>query len=332
MGKVVIVSVTYGERWKYLSVVLEGVIHDIHLERFVLVDNGSVQEKELQAAQEKYKGTLEVIRIEKNIGSAGGFAVGLERAREIECEYVLMLDDDNLLEQNGLSTFIHIYKSIPGRHMVCGYRPDIQNEEVFHSPTDTSELKYTFFDVWNISKIKSFFQKRRMRMWKNSRRTYQSVVATKGFVYGGAFLPMAAVRAAPLPDKELVLYGDDVEYSWGVLEHGYRSYLSDRPIIRDLDMSFEEGDHVLGLFNKNTKPFKVYYRIRNMVRISLRNSTQSFVALHSSIILWILGLILLGLVKFGINATTRARIKLIFQALYGGYVKSTSVPPEAKLP
>ena len=30
-----------------------------------------------------------------------------------------------------------------------------------------------------------------------------------------------AVREAPLPDASLILYGDDIEYSWGIKKLGY---------------------------------------------------------------------------------------------------------------
>jgi GT2 family glycosyltransferase len=332
MEKVTVVTVTYGDRWKYLSQALEAVIHDLHLVRLILVDNGSANQEELTRAKGEYAGKLEIIHTGKNLGSAGGFALGLERARDIDCDYVLMLDDDNVLEPNGLSTFIHNYKSVMGRHMVTGFRPDIQSDEVFRLPLDEGHLKYTFFDVWSIDKLEHFLKKLFKRTINASEREYHHVVRTNGFVYGGAFLPIEAVKASPLPDKELMLYGDDVEYSWGVLDQGYLSYLCDRPIIRDVDMSFESGDHILGLFKPATKPFKVYYRIRNMVRISLRNSTQHAIALHSSIVIWIVGLIILGVAKFGIGPHIVSRIKLILQAVYGGYVQSAEVPLVARLP
>lgn len=329
MEKVVVVTVTYGKRWEYLSQAIEAVIHDLHLERFLIVDNGSFQKEELAKIKEEHPNKIEIISLPKNIGSAGGFAAGLKRASEIECDYVLTLDDDNVLEPNGLSIFIHNYKSISGRHMIVGFRSDIQSEEIFYTPPSMGDFKYTFFDVWNSNKILQFL-KNSYKYTSKPKRMHH--VQTKGFVYGGAFLPIDAVKNSPLPDKDLVLYGDDVEYSWGVLSEGYHSYLFDRPIIRDVDMSFEEGDHIFGLFNPTTKAFKVYYRIRNMVRISLRNSEQNAFALHSSIFIWIAALLVLGIFKFGPTRNTFSRMKLILQAVYGGYVRSAKVPTIAHLP
>jgi GT2 family glycosyltransferase len=332
MQKVTVLTVTYGDRWKYLSQVVESVIHDLHLERFIIVDNGLHDRHELDKLKELHGEKIDIIGTGKNIGSAGGFALGLEHARTVACDFVLMLDDDNVPEPNALRIYVDNYASIAGRHMILGFRPDIQDESIFRSPPEHEHLKYTFFDVWSWEKLEKFLKRLFGNKASLGERSYHHVVRTKGFVYGGAFLPIEAVKDCPLPDKDLVLYGDDVEYSWGVLDHGYHSYLCDRPIIRDVDMSFEQGDHILGLFNPSTKPFKVYYRIRNMVRISLRNSSQSAFALHSSVIIWTTGLILLGLFKSGPVPTTLSRIKLIIQAVYGGYAKSARVPSIAKLP
>jgi GT2 family glycosyltransferase len=330
--KVVVVTVTYGNRWKFLSQVIEAVIRDQHLFRFVIVDNGSVNTQELTEAKNRYGDKIEIHRIEKNIGSAGGFALGLERAQSIECDFVLLLDDDNLPEERALSLFIDRYNLFEGKRVVCGYRPDIQSGAVFTKLPSSSIHKYTFFDVWSFDKIRVFFRKLFYLKNKGNGQAYSSEVKTQAFVYGGAFLPIEAILAAPLPDTQLMLYGDDVEYSWGVIAAGYTVYVCDRPGIRDLDMSFDEGDHILGLFNPTTQPFKVYYRIRNMVRISLRNSSQSTLALHSSIFIWILGLLILGCAKYGPTRMTLARSKLILQAVYGGYAKHARIPALAHLP
>lgn len=329
--RIAIVTVTYGDRTKFLREVLESVVDDDLLTHFVIVDNASANKEDMaKMAERSHK--VEVLRMESNTGSAGGFAKGLEYARALPCDFILLLDDDNTLEEGALKMYMDDYEQLVGKRVVCGWRKDIQDDSVFRLPPDATKIEKTFFNVWKIEKFTGFLKRVFNSKAEAGRDSLYPIVPTKGFVYGGALLPIDAVREAPLPDKDLVLYGDDVEYSWGVLDAGYTAYLCHRPIIRDIDMTFEGGDHILGLFNPKTNLFKVYYRIRNMVRISLRRSSQNGFALHSSIWIWITGLILLGLFRFGLTKNTLMRIKTIIQAVYGGYYPEVPIPHEARLP
>lgn len=330
--KVAVVTVTYGDRWKFLSKVIESIINDKHLVRFVVVDNASSSKEELERASALYAGKLDVVRMERNTGSAGGFAKGLEYARTLPCDFVLLLDDDNLVEEGALEMFLANYSLFEGRRIMCGFRPDIQDVSIFYRTAEIMNLRKTFFSVFGKGKMKNFLLKVLGFKKEKKGEGFFPIVPSQGFVYGGAFLPIEAVRNAPLPDKNLVLYGDDVEYSWGVLNTGYSSYLCHRPIIRDMDLTFEEGDHLLGLFKQSTKPYKVYYRIRNMVLISRRNTAQTKLVLALSITVWITGLFLLGFLKYGPTKQVVRRMKLILQAVYGGYRAHAPVPSSAQLP
>lgn len=330
--KIAIVTVTYGKRWEFIFLLINSVIDDPNLFKLIIVDNGSLNKEEIENGVKKYEDKVVIIRHENNLGSAGGFASGLKYVRDIDCDFVLMLDDDNVLEHESLSVFLDSYNMFSGKRMICGFRPDIQSRDIFTTPVKKTKLIKTFFDVWNFEKFKTFLGRTFYKKENKSVNTFYPIVPIQGFVYGGAFLPIEAVRESALPDKNLILYGDDVEYSWGIIDAGYSAYLCSHPIIRDVDMSFEGGDHILGLFNQKTQPFKVYFRIRNMVRISLRNTTQTRIGLHTSIFIWVFSLFVIGVIKYGVTINVVKRMKLIIQAVYGGYVLNAKMPDNAKLP
>jgi GT2 family glycosyltransferase len=331
-NNVTIVTVTYGDRWKFLSQVLDSVINDDLVSRIIIVDNASRNRDDLVRIQELHKNKVEVIANEKNMGSAGGFAQGLERARTIDCQFVLMLDDDNVLEKDGVSMLLERHFYLNGKRVVSCMRPDILDSVFFRNPPHYQVLKKTLFDVWNFGKIRNLFFKVMHQNLSSTDPYYYPIVPVQGFAYGGTLLPIEAVREASLPDRGLVLYGDDVEYSWGVLDKGYTLYLSERPAIRDVDLSFEEGDHIAGLFNPTSSVFKVYFRIRNMVLISKRNTTQSSFALASSIVVWVGVLFLIGLLRYGPTKGVLQRILLIVQAAFHGYNGNMQVPSKVTLP
>ncbi len=333
--RVTVVTVTYGNRWEFLSQVVSAVMKDDHVTKLVIVDNGSKNKKELEDSAKEYGDRIVVLRQENNTGSAGGFAIGLDYARNIDCDYIFTLDDDNVPEAGAIAKFLEIKKTLLGDKIVlCGNRSSLPgSQRYFHlPPLKDPTPRGTFFEIFSLEKFTHFFAMLLgIRVNREAHGEFTPVTPNEGFIYGGSFMPIQAVREAPLPDASLVLYGDDIEYSWGITRLGYKSYVCASPHIYDVDSSFGES-HIFGLFNPQTHPFKVYYRIRNMVRISVRNTRQWQITLFFSIIIWSLGLCLLGLFKYGISKTFFKRVKLVTQAIYGGYFVNAKIPHEARLP
>ena len=69
--KVTAVTIMYGDRWKFLSQVLEAVMRDPYISTFVIVDNGSKNETEIKEGVKQYSERVVVLRQEKNLGSGG---------------------------------------------------------------------------------------------------------------------------------------------------------------------------------------------------------------------------------------------------------------------
>lgn len=335
-SKVAVVTVTYGSRWVFLSKVLNSVIDDVHLEKVIILDNASANKEEIERYSENHPGKIVILRNEKNVGSAGGFNQALAEAREISCDFVLLLDDDNVPEKGAMGNFLETLKFFPdNKTVLLGNRFNLpSNEEFFFQQTIKDDsIRGTFFEVFSPSKISHFLKVLFSLGKENVRRgPFVPLAPTEAFVYGGAFIPMEAVKEAALPDASLVLYGDDVEYSWNIKNLGYSSYLCASPRIHDVDLTFGAEYHILGLFLPQTKPFKVYYRIRNMVRLSVRHSSQPKPVLLASIIIWVIGLLMYGMLKTGLGRTYLKRAKLILQAVLTGYFVKMKIPAEAVLP
>ncbi|MEN9337875.1 MAG: hypothetical protein RIQ41_189 [Candidatus Parcubacteria bacterium] len=334
-SSVVALTVTYGRRWKYLSQVLDALDKDEHITKIVVVDNGSNNKDEMIAGVERYTKEITILRQEKNLGSAGGFNVGLDYVRTIDCKYVFILDDDNVPEEGSVEIFLRQMQEFGRDVVLAGNRVNIpHNEDVFFSTSQPQTIpKGTFFEMISFQKIQTFFKLLGIKTASTPIRDEPlSIVPNESFVYGGSFIPIDAIRRAPLPDTALVLYGDDIEYSWGIKRLGYESYVCWSPKIFDIEMSFGEGSQVVGLFSENTQPFKVYYRIRNMVLISRRNTHQAAVVLACAIAIWTSSLMLLGCIRYGINRHTVRTLFYILHAVLDGYIPGRTPPAWAKLP
>lgn len=322
-------TIMYGDRWKFLSQVIIAVMRDPYITKLVIVDNGSKNKEEIENGIREYGDRVTVLRQEKNLGSAGGFAVALEYARGTDCDYVFILDDDSVPEEGAIMSFIEIMRLFPDKKVVLSGSRDnvLDNKERFYKPSIPDDSpRETFFEVFSFKKLTHFIKLFSWRKKKIKRGPFIPIIPTEGFVYGGAFIHIEAVREAPLPDASLFLYGDDVEYSWNIKKLGYESYLCSKPRIKDVDLTFgENGSHLFGQFEPTTLSFKVYFRMRNMVRLSVRHSKQSGPMLFLNVFFWTLGLLTLGLFKLGPTKFYWQRAWLIAKAVIGGYFPTLSL-------
>ena len=96
--KVCSVIVTYGDRFHLLKQVIEACYKE-GVDKVIVIDNASEEnsKKQLKEYEKENQDRLKVIYLEENIGSAGGYKRGLQEAYECEeCEYIWLLDDDNM--------------------------------------------------------------------------------------------------------------------------------------------------------------------------------------------------------------------------------------------
>lgn len=323
--RVTAVTIQFGNRWKFLSQVVIAVMKDPHITKLVIVDNGSENKEEIENGVSGYGDRVTVIREEKNLGSAGGFARALEYAKDTDCDFVFILDDDSVPEEGSITAFMEVLRLFPADQKVVlsGSRYNVlSNKEYFYQPSIESDLpRGTFFEVFSFKKFNNFLE---LFFWRRKKHTKRGpfipIVPTEGFIYGGAFIPIDAVRKASPPDPSLFLYGDDIEYSWNIKKLGYTSYLCTIPRLYDIDLTFgANSSHIFGQFDPSTAEFRVYYRIRNMVRLSRKHTKQSKTILFLSIFFWMAGLFLLGLFRYGITKIYLDRVMLMLKAVYAGY-------------
>lgn len=315
MKTVAIVTVTYGSRWKYLSQVLEAACGDTFVAQIFVVNNRSENSQELYAYVDQYKDRITVINFDSNTGSANGFGAGLAAARDKGYDFVLLLDDDNVITKGVIMGYMTEYESLPDkRSIIVGNRVDLGNaDEPFDPTIPPTKATGTFFNVFSLDKVKRYVS---LLLYSPSKKVISKEllerVEVHAFAYGGAFIPRQALLDAPLPNAKLFLYGDDVAYSWGVLKAGYRAYLIRGLQIRDVDTTFSEkgnSSHLVDLFLPSVSDVKVYYRMRNAVYISWSNGEQSKVLLLLSLTVWYIGLLSIFLIKkrrFGMFQVHRA--------------------------
>jgi GT2 family glycosyltransferase len=333
--KVVAVTVVYGKRWPLLEQVANACLSDSQVVQFIIVDNGCVDAVAMDAYAARYGARVTILRQTKNIGYSGAINRGLTKAREYDADFVFVLDDDSVPEEGAIAHFMRNLALFGDKKVILvGNRVDVPgNKDIFTTrPLQDKPPRGTLFEVFSLRKLVNAL-KLVAGIEPRKDHPFIPVIPTEAFVTGGTFLPMKVVREVEPPDETMFIYGEDLDYSWRIRRLGYQSYACARPIINDLDMTFPDyGDHVFGLFNPKTPSYKVYYRMRNAVRISLRHSDQGRFVLACNVIVWYFGLCLIGLYKWGLTGAFFKRAKLVAIALYTGFVPSTKMPVDVVTP
>lgn len=106
------VTVTYGNRFHLLKQVIDRALSE-GVAKVIVVDNNSVDESrnKLREYEKELNGKIKVLYLDDNYGSAGGFKRGLQEAYgDSECEYILTLDDDNLIVENSMKKLVNLTK------------------------------------------------------------------------------------------------------------------------------------------------------------------------------------------------------------------------------
>ncbi len=319
MKNVAALIVTYADRWIYLSQVLEALEKDVYITDIVIVDNASKSNSNISDYKKASKKNIHIITNEKNLGSAGGFKQGLETIRNLNVDYVFILDDDNVPQDGAVDKFFNIQKMfLDSSHVVLGgnrYRLG-SNDSIFSS---SSVLKFknkkTFYNVLSLQKIVAKI----VRVFFKEKYSYP-LLPVESLAYGGTFASISAIIETKLPDEKLFVYGDDIEYSWNMADAGYVFYSCKDVLIDDVDNSFSDNSHLTGLFLASTSDLKVYFRIRNAVLISRKYAKGiAIISLFINVILWTKLLFLYALLKVGPNRTFFKRVALITRASYNGW-------------
>lgn len=328
---VVAVTVVYGDRWNFLKKTLDALINEPKISTVIVVDNNSKNQQALDEYSKEHSPKIIILRQSENIGFSGAISKGAEKAKETSCDYVLIMDDDCVLEEGGIDMFLDNYKYFPTQRVVMvANRIDIPGViGSFRRPSIKSQIPDgTIFDTINIKKITNLINLI-LGKKENPNGPFLPFFPTQAFVTGGSFYPMEVLNEVDPYQADFFIYGEDLDFAWRVKKAGFLSYQCARPIIHDIDITFsQEGGHVWGLFSDTTADYKVYYRMRNSVVISRRHTYQSKINLLANIIIWYTGLFILGLFRHSSWKTYFYRVKLIVRAVLDGYAYPNTKRPD----
>jgi GT2 family glycosyltransferase len=279
---VMVVTVTCGQRPRLLEESLRAALAG-GAGRCVVVHNTSESPDERFYArlEDELGGRLILCPTGENSGSAGGYRRGLETAGSLaDCEYIWLLDDDNLPERGALAALMAKHRELraewprdgialvslrPDREYLARVAAGAPPETVF--PRRGSFMGFHWRDV-----------PRKLRRLLGGA---PPAVAPRGdgaveipfAPYGGLFLHKSVLARIGLPDERFFLYGDDMEYTNRLVEQGGRLFLIPPSRVADADSSLRaetRGRNAISRLLLAESAARVFYSVRNQVYFETR--------------------------------------------------------------
>lgn len=315
-NQVTVVVVTYGDRWEYLSRVLEHLESNHCVFHVVLIDNAS-KYSVTDKCRESLFHKVSVYRNESNIGSAGGFSQGISIACGGKNELVMLLDDDNLPLSGSIKGLVDTYNRLTGDAQIgevvlIAYR-DSQHAHfrIPISPLFMQGKDFLCFNVFNAIQR----HLKLVKTLKELRSGPEYAAMSGGAAYSGMVFSSKIIFEVGLPNSEFILYFDDVEYTKRMLKAGYTIWLDRENLVDDIQINYSASAYkvpFLGFLSADSDS-KIYYNIRNRVYLDYYVDHKSSFPYEGNKFIFLLVFTSLCLLTFRLN-----RLRTIFEACRDG--------------
>lgn len=259
------VTVTYGERTRLVCQVIDAILA-CGARKVVVVDNGCApgSRAALASFAENRRDRIRVVRLPENLGSAGGFARGIESAaREEDCEFIWLLDDDNCPMPGALSSLLQLQGSLGGGPDVAvSARRKICSKEGVR-PVPRQHARNSFFNFH--LKLLPAKLARKAGAVRGGRSEF-GVAELPYAPYGGFLFHRSWIDRVGLPDARLFLHYDDYEFTHRFRERGGRLYVAAEPQIVEIDQSwYHKERRITALVSDRSDDRLMFLAVRNRV-------------------------------------------------------------------
>ena len=259
------VTVTYGNRSAFVATLAERLI-SLNVHKLIIIDNGSPagNRARLEDLVNRYPSKVALISLTENTGSAGGFKKGLLAAEgHQDCDFIWLLDDDNLPDPNALKQLLLTYQRLNENCCLVSLR---KNRILYRKIFNEKDVKRKFNpnnSFINYSLL-HWFRKKFLYGRKKS-----TLIPIPYAPYGGMFFQKKLLETIGYPLEEMYLYRDDHEFSHRIVKAGLNIYLERQSTVEDMEVSWH-GRKKYRFFSRfmivvDGEEMKTYFLIRNSI-------------------------------------------------------------------
>jgi GT2 family glycosyltransferase len=177
--------------------------------RILIVDNGS-EGDEASTLEREYGDMAAVIRLPENRGFAGGMNAGIKRALELKPDYVLLVNNDVIVEPSFLSKLAEQAQQLP---KLAAANP----KTYFYSEPRKLYSAGGKVSIWRgVARQVGRGQEDRGQFDKVAKRDYADGMCM--------LIPRTALETVGLFDEEYFAYWEETDWCWRAREAGLHCY------------------------------------------------------------------------------------------------------------
>lgn len=240
------IVVTYNRKI-LLEETIEALLNQtVKLDEIIIVNNCSTDGTE--SVLEKYKESISIINLERNIGGAGGFNNGLKYAYEKGHSLFWIMDDDTIAEQDALEKLIYPYNKL-------------KDDNIGFLCSNVSWIDGTPC-LMNIPVLDGIFNE----------KLSDNLIKVKSATFVSMLITREAINNCGYPIKEFFIWADDTEFTQRIGKKFNNYMVIDSTVIHKMNVNL--GADIVSDKNRLERYF---YAFRNRFYIGRRNGVKSLV-------------------------------------------------------
>ncbi len=295
MKEKIVASVVTHNRKELLKNCLDSLLSQSRpLDLIIIVDNASTDDTQDMLRKHYLDNPIfKYVRLDKNIGGAGGFYTGIKRAYKEKCDWVWCMDDDTVPYKDALEKLVeNPLAKLRETGLLCSNV--LWKDNLQHSMNTPA--------LWE-------------ERWGDEIKNNALRIKACSFV--SVLIRRSSIEKCGLPIKEFFIWGDDIEYTTRISKRFKCYFVMDSTVIHKTKKNIGP---TLDDINDSTK-FKYEFDFRNRV----------YRALHEhNVIFGIKGF--LAIFRRGFELLFHRKFKLFFFIFLVNFIKGFFFNPKVEFP
>lgn len=193
MNKCADIIVTYN-RLELLKENIEALLNQTYTEHDILIINNASTDNTENYVLGLTDKRIKYYNTGKNLGGAGGFSYGIEKAIELGYKYAWIMDDDSIPKKEALYSLINKAEMLSNKFSFLASMVYWTDNKIF--PMNLPTFKYKKNLKKNLQILSDY-----------------KLIEINSCSFVGCFINIEYAKKIALPISEFFIYGDDVEYT-----------------------------------------------------------------------------------------------------------------------
>tara|TARA_Y100000992_G_C21270567_1_gene496570 strand:- start:855 stop:1760 length:906 start_codon:yes stop_codon:yes gene_type:complete len=292
--KILVVIVTHNRLKELKRCIAYVNKQTLNKKELLVIDNNSTDDTQNFLK----KNNIPSIYSDKNIGSAGGWNLGINYALENSYDFIWVMDDDGYPHQEALENLYSCFVKSDNIACISSLVVDQNNTEKLAIP----------LPILKKNKLPIIFKTRRKIYFINDKKLKENNFYEYANFFNGALIKIEYIRKVGNINTSFFLYGEEVDYFFRLREVGKV-------------LTYNNAIHYHPSINKPWTLIKIYFYIKNSIYLNYKYFDYPFVRSILNIFVIFLRVLKNNGIVFFIKLFILQNFKILIKAIYRGFNK-----------